>query len=63
MGLAAANMDASAAAVLSGLDGIFGLEQEPRTALKAFLSGRDVFVFTQTGFGKSLVKHRLAARW
>lgn len=37
------SVDAAVAAFLSGLDGIFTLWEEERTALKAFLGGKDFF--------------------
>lgn len=52
--------DAAVAAVSSEQDGIFTLKEQ-RTALKAFLSRKDVFVLFLTGLGMSLVKHRGAS--
>lgn len=48
------SMDAAVAAVLSQLDGSLKFVAEQGTALKAFLSGKDVSVFLPTIFGKSL---------
>lgn len=38
-------------AVLSGVDGIFTLREEQRTALFASLGGKDVSALLLTGFG------------
>lgn len=47
-------MDAAVAAVLSKMVGIFTLNEEQRTGVKAFLAIKDVFSLLRTGFGKSL---------
>lgn len=53
-------MDAAVASVLSELGGIFILKGEQRTALKAFLNGKDVFASLPTGFSKSFVERHCA---
>lgn len=45
--------DAAEAAVLSELDVILTLNEEHKTALKAFLGGQDVFAVIPAGFRKS----------
>lgn len=47
------SVDAAVAAFLSGLDVIFTLWEEGRTALKAFLRGKDLFSLLLTGVGQS----------
>lgn len=50
------------AAVSSEMDDVFTLEEEHRTAQKAFLGGKYVFVLLLTRFGKRLVKHHGASQ-
>lgn len=40
------SMNAAAAAVLSELDAIFTLDDNKETALKAFLGGKGVFIYS-----------------
>lgn len=49
-------MDAAVDAILSELDGIMALKDEPRTTLKGFLGGKYVFSLLQTGSGWSFVR-------
>lgn len=49
--------DAAAVAYLSKLGDTFVFKEEQRTALKAWLGGKDILVLLQTGFGKSLIGH------
>ena len=46
---------AAIASVISELVSISSLKEEQRTALKAFLDGKNVFALLPTGFGKSLI--------
>lgn len=55
-------MDAAVALVLSELDVSFTSKEEQRTALKAFLGGKNVFASLLTAVGKNLVKHRGASQ-
>ena len=48
-------VDSAITSVISNLDSILSLKVEQRTALKAFLCGKDVFALLPTGFGKSLI--------
>lgn len=47
------NVDAAIVAVLSELDGIFPLEEEPKIAVKGFLDGQDRLALLCTGIGKN----------
>ena len=48
-------MSVAIAQVLSELESIPSLKEEQKTALEAFLGGKDVFALLLTGFGKSLI--------
>ena len=48
-------MSVAIAQVLSELESIHSLKEEQKTALEAFLGGKDVFALLPTGFGKSLI--------
>ena len=49
------SIDTAITKVISQLENISALKDEQRTALEAFLSGKDVFALLPTGFGKSLI--------
>ena len=49
------SIDTAITKVISQLENISSLKDEQRTALEAFLSGKDVFALLPTGFGKSLI--------
>ena len=51
----ALSVDTAITKVISRLENISSLKGEQRTALEAFLSGKDVFAILPTGFGKSLI--------
>ncbi|ROK23451.1 ATP-dependent DNA helicase Q-like 3 [Anabarilius grahami] len=52
-------VDSAIASVIEDIDSAFILKEEQRTAIKAFVDGKDVFAVLPTGFGKSLI-YRLA---
>ena len=49
------SIDSAISSVLSDLESLSSLKEEQRTALKAFLSGKDIFALLPTGFDKSFI--------
>ena len=48
-------VDSAIASVIEDIDRALILKKEQRTAIKAFVDGKDVFAVLPTGFGKSLI--------
>ncbi|ROL28095.1 ATP-dependent DNA helicase Q-like 3 [Anabarilius grahami] len=48
-------VDSAIASVIEDIDSALILKEEQRTAIKAFVDGKDVFAVLPTGFGKSLI--------
>ena len=48
-------LDSAITSVIKDIDSALILKDEQRTAIKAFVDGKDVFAVLPTGFGKSLI--------
>ena len=57
-----ASIDSAISSVLSELESISSLKNEQRTALEAFVGGKDVFALLPTGYEKSLLRRGTTSR-
>lgn len=48
-------LDSAITSAIKEIDSALILKDEQRTAIKAFVDGKDVFAVLPTGFGKSLI--------